>query len=281
MRLCIAELRTAILFAAPRYISTSFSHILAVKPNLMKRSLFALIFFAAFSTDAQDRTGMYLAPSVGICVGGIKGNALPPDKIYADEAWAYKPGIGFKLGILAGYQWSRCSVNTGVVFLAQWIYGSVSPSSTYSVAETIQLDHLLFPLTISSRIKLQSKGHPRWLMPAAGIEIGRIIGCKVDYKETALTNAAYPSGSPGLFSGGYHDTYSHVNLTPQMLNMLYRRTTVWLITKFDLEVVRNKRHSLTVGPEIHYMCSNLSKVPEQSAQSYTLAVNIGYKSLWR
>jgi hypothetical protein len=275
--LCIVELLTAILFAALRYIRTSFSHILAVKPNLMKRSLFALIYFAALSAGAQEHTGIYIASSVGVTCGGFNANSLPPNGIYSYENWSYKAGVGFKTGLTVGYERPRWSANTGITLLDQWSYGSEKPYSTYSRSERIQMRYLLFPLSVSYRAAMPHKGRPVWLVPSAGIEIGRLTACLMDYKEAVAGSANYPSSSPGLFAGGTYENYGHEIMSKEEMELFYNRTNFWLTGKLDIEISGGKSRAWTVGPEFHYMISNLSKLGNEAAQAYALSFNVGYK----
>ncbi len=246
----------------------------------MKRSLFLLVLLAGISAAAQEHTGMYIAPSAGVTCGGFNASSLPPNGSYSSENWSYKSGVGFKVGLTAGYQRPRWSVNTGVIFLDQWSYGSENPYSTYSRSETIQMRYLLFPLSISYRAAMPHKGRAVWLVPSAGIEIGRLAACLMDFKETVSGSANYPSSSPGLFAGGTHENYEHEIMSKEELDLFYNRTIFWITGKLDMELSNKKGRAWTVGPEFHYMISNLSKLGNNEAYAYAISANVGYKLLW-
>lgn len=238
----------------------------------MKRSLFVLTVFAQFYVNAQEHTGIYVNPSVGMSAGGFNANTLPPNGIYTNENWSYKAGAGFKVGLTAGYQRPRWSVNTGAMLLDQWSYGTDNSYWTNNRSETIQMRYLLFPLSISYRAKLPHKGRHVWLVTSVGIEIGRLAACLMDYKETV-------SNGQGLFSGT-HESYEHEIMSKDELNILYNCTNFWINGKLDVEISNKKGSAWTVGPEFHYMISNLSKLGNNEAHAYAISVNIGYKLLW-
>ena len=205
----------------------------------MKKTLLSAFIFLHAAAFAQD--GFFIQPAFGFGNSNYKVSfgknfSLPSITI---------PGYDGQLGLC--YQKNKIGINTGITYFRT---GAALPSTLMDERADPPVQYLYYhvavPVMVSYRLGIGNKFS---LVPA--------IGVRLSYNLSETDRRGYP--------GTYY------KVPAQTFDVDYNRISIFGAARINLEYKLTRKLSLSAGPEVLYMLSNMLKAPNYNTTQYNYA----------
>jgi hypothetical protein len=202
------------------------------------------IFLAITCERSFAQTAFYLKPTAGIGTSNSFVSGRPTQDGKSNNILAYNFHFDFS------YRVNNFSINAGLGYMRtgreyQYVYayiGAVSHPTTYH-AEMNKLEHynhFVIPLSVGYSIRLSEK---LLILPAIGAEFS--YNNSATYKISSTTNN-FSYDESHIYAGKEFAWY-------------FNKFSLWGFSQLNLECQIDDYETVTFGPDIHYMMTNIVK----------------------